>query len=171
MSKLLERICCSALLATAVALLGATPAGAGEIYRWNSADGTISFSDSAKRIPERYRAAAKRQALPPLGGYERFTPSDPAAQARYATALAARLDHLRELNGVPGPVPADARIPAQPSRSLDTFALRSRIDSDGRLQTVDRPVPSIRFAADPSDPAPVVNAGPVAWGDEADFTR
>ena len=36
------------------------PVQAEPLYRWESADGTVSFTDDAKRVPERYRETAKQ---------------------------------------------------------------------------------------------------------------
>lgn len=83
----------------AVALVAfGLPASAQTMYRWTAEDGSVSFTDDAKRIPARYRSAA--QAIQPAGlaGYEHYSPAEPAAQAAYAEQLAARLERLRELN-------------------------------------------------------------------------
>lgn len=82
------------LLAAAV-LLASAPAGAGTLYRWQTANGTLAFADDAKRIPERYRGSAVEIQSEGLDGYSRFTPIDGDAQARQAEQLADRLGRLR----------------------------------------------------------------------------
>ena len=55
-------------------------AGAGgALYRWESADGTVSFTDDAKRVPERYRESATPIDTSVLSDYGRYTPTDAAA--------------------------------------------------------------------------------------------
>ena len=45
----------------------AAPAAAGTLYSWTTEEGTIAFTDDAKRIPARYRDVAKRRQV---GGLE-----------------------------------------------------------------------------------------------------
>ena len=76
------------------------PVQAEPLYRWESADGTISFTDDAKRVPERYRESAKQIDTSVLSGYGRYTPTDAAASQEYAKRLKERLETLREANRV-----------------------------------------------------------------------
>lgn len=47
-------------------------------FRWVTVDGTVSFTDDLKRVPERYRASAERVEFEDgLDGYARFTPIAP----------------------------------------------------------------------------------------------
>jgi hypothetical protein len=99
------------LAGAALALALAGPAAAGALYRWTAEDGTVSFTDDPKRIPERHRGGA--QALPSqggLGGYARLTPEDSALRRSYEDRLQARLERLRELNAEP----VVAALPAAP---------------------------------------------------------
>lgn len=93
-----------------------TPVSAETIFRWTAADGSVSFADDAKRIPERYRGAADRIETSGLTGYRRYSPARPEAQAEYAGELAQRLQRLRALNaeldapGAPGYAAGGARV-------------------------------------------------------------
>jgi len=98
-------------LATSVALALASPAAADTVYEWVTEDGTYAYSDSFKRIPERYQDAAEKRTLGKLSRYERWTPSDRKAEGAYTDRLAENLERLRELNAPPSapvalPVPA-----------------------------------------------------------------
>lgn len=48
---------------------------AGTVFTWETDDGTISFTDDAKRIPARYKASATKKDLSPLKTYPRYTPA------------------------------------------------------------------------------------------------
>jgi hypothetical protein len=83
-----------ALLATALA----TPAVAGSLYRWTAPDGSVSFTDDPKRIPESHREGAERIATRGLDDYGRYTPTRPAEGSDYTARLAERLERLRAIN-------------------------------------------------------------------------
>jgi len=94
-----------------LALAVATSAAAENVYRWTADDGSVAFTDDAKRIPAQYREQAQRTRTGDLTSYGRYTPSGAAARER-DTQLAERLDRLREMNdadyapsapGRPGP--------------------------------------------------------------------
>jgi len=74
------------------------PVRAELLYRWESADGTVSFTDDAKRVPERYQKHAEQLDTSVLSGYGRYTPTDAAASEEYAKRLSERLEMLREAN-------------------------------------------------------------------------
>lgn len=86
-------LACGIVLGVASAPVQAEP-----LYRWESADGTVSFTDDAKRVPERYRANVEQIDKSVLSGYSRYTPTDAAASAAYAERLAERLEVLRAAN-------------------------------------------------------------------------
>jgi len=88
------------LLLSSIFAFGAAsaPVHAEQLYRWKSADGTVSFTDDAKRVPERYRGAAEQIDTNSLAGYGRYTPTDANASQEYAKRLAERLEILREAN-------------------------------------------------------------------------
>lgn len=88
----------AALACGFVAAASSAPVQAEPLYRWESADGTVSFTDDAKRVPERYREAAEQIDPSVLSGYGRYTPTDAAASQEYARRLAERLDMLRAAN-------------------------------------------------------------------------
>jgi hypothetical protein len=74
----------------------ATPALAGTLYKWTTADGSVAFTDDPERIPERYRGQVKTIETGGLDAYERFTPTDSAATASQRALLEARLERLRD---------------------------------------------------------------------------
>jgi len=76
----------------------AMPAGAGTLYKWTAEDGSVAFSDDLERIPERYRGQVKTIETGGLDSYERFTPSDSAAQGEQHRLLEERLERLRAQN-------------------------------------------------------------------------
>jgi hypothetical protein len=92
------------LLLSSIFAFGAAsaPVQAEQLYRWESADGTVSFTDDAKRVPERYRSATEQIDTNALAGYGRYTPTDAAASQEYTKRLAERLDMLREANRAEG---------------------------------------------------------------------
>lgn len=61
-------------------------ASAGEFWRFETADGVVSFVDDAKKIPEKYREKAVRQEASGLASYERATLSTPATATPKAGA-------------------------------------------------------------------------------------
>jgi hypothetical protein len=76
----------------------ALPASAETLFRWTAEDGSVSFTDDAKRIPARYRSASQSIQTGGLAGYKQYSPTQAAAQAVYREQLAARLERLRALN-------------------------------------------------------------------------
>jgi hypothetical protein len=83
--------------ASLLALALAAPASAETVYRWTAADGSLAFTDDAKRIPAQYRAQSKRSESGDLEHYGRYTPTQASAESSEAR-LAARLQRLREIN-------------------------------------------------------------------------
>lgn len=161
------------VLLAGAALLAASPASAGTLYRWKTKDGTLAFADDAKRIPERYRAQAEEIQTEGLDGYERLTPTDAAAQQERADQLGERLEGLREQSGVGGEPAGVVVIEEPPARHpLEGIALQSTRETVGRrvvntedgprwrrttrLQTVDEPVPVLGVSPDPESDEPVV---------------
>ena len=88
----------AALVCGFVVGASSAPVQAEPLYRWESADGTVSFTDDAKRVPERYRESAKQIDTSVLSGYGRYTPTDAAASQEYAKRLNERLEMLRAEN-------------------------------------------------------------------------
>lgn len=74
----------------------AAPALSGTLYKWTGADGSVSFTDDARRIPERFRSQAETIQTDGLGDYSRYTPTDAAAHRSYSGQLQQRLDRLRQ---------------------------------------------------------------------------
>lgn len=105
------------VVAGGMAAADTASAEGGALYRWESADGTVSFTDDAKRIPERHRAGAATIDRSVLADYGRFTPTDAAASGEQARRLEERLHALRETNRVQEPVRREAARSAAPTRS------------------------------------------------------
>lgn len=159
--------------ATAVALAAAAPAGAGTLYRWQTENGTLAFADDPKRIPERYREGAEEIHTEGLDDYERFTPTDSAAQQAHEARLAERLDGLRAESGVDD-VAEGVLVIEEPAAQhpLAGMALRSTREGVGRRlvntengprwrrttrpQTVDAAVPVLGITPDPDSDEPIV---------------
>ena len=171
MLTLHTRIGCGALALAGLMMMATTPATAGQLYRWTTSDGTVAYSDDAKRVPEAYRASAARTTVKALGSYDRFTPSDDKAQARYAERLDARLERLRALNGTEAPVTTPTASVQHPVSGMDLRSSRRvterrlvGFDRAGRrvyrrtdrMRSLDQPVPSVALPVDPNDPAPVI---------------
>src|SRR5262245_38089061 len=94
-----------------VTLALAGSAFAGSVYRWTLEDGSVAYSDDAKRIPPQYRASAKVVRTGDLGSYARYTPAETRAASQERTLqLMERISRLRELNDDPGYTPAPARV-------------------------------------------------------------
>lgn len=170
MLTLYTRIGGGALALAGLMMMAAAPVAAGQLYRWTTSDGTIAYSDDAKRVPEAYRASASRTSVKALEGYARFTPSDDGAQARYAEALEARLVRLRALNATEAPLAAPTAVQhpvtGMDLRSTRRVSERRFVGFDGagrrvyrrtdRMRTLDEPVPSLALPVDPDDSAPVI---------------
>lgn len=152
-------------------LLAAAPAGAGTLYRWESENGTLSFADDPRRVPERYRDQAVEIQTDGLDGYGRFTPTDGAAQQVHSERLSERLDGLREQSGVGSELPGVVVIEEPPAaHPLEGIALQSQQKTQGRrrantasgwkrttrVQTVDTPMPVLGVQADTDSDEPVV---------------
>jgi hypothetical protein len=86
-----------ALAASGLATAGVASAE-DALYRWETADGTVSFTDDAKRIPEKYRDGAETIDRSVITGYGRYTPTDAAAHEESARRLEERLEKLRAAN-------------------------------------------------------------------------
>ena len=103
----LNTLCLGFLLMAAIA----APASAGAVYRWTASDGSVSFTDDAKKIPSQYRASAELVRTGDLAGYARYTPAETRAASRERSLqLEERLARLRELNAEPALAPARARV-------------------------------------------------------------
>jgi len=113
----------SGVLTLALLAGGAGAAAAeGSIYSWRTQDGSYAFTDDAKSIPPRYREQVEVRQNGALADYERFTPSDAAADRRYAERLSERLDYLRSLNAsLPRRSPAGAVNRSGAPRELVTL--------------------------------------------------
>lgn len=161
------------LLLSSIFAIGAAnaPVQAEQLYRWESPDGTVSFTDDAKRVPERYRDTAEQIDTNALAGYGRYTPTDAAATDAYTKRLNERLEMLREANEIDeraargvaegervAPAPVQTRIATQ-TRRIERR--RPVLQSDGSLRwrySTETPefTSSPSLPVDPNDPTPVV---------------
>jgi hypothetical protein len=161
----------SAFLSLGFAVAGSS-ASAGELYRWVTSDGTIAFTDDAKRVPQAYRGEAKRTRPASLESFARFTPVDAKAEAARAAELDARLDALRALNEPESFAPGSG-IAAAEGPAVSHLDLRAEERVEGRRfvgfrngrpvyrrtsrpRSVDEPVPSLALPLDPESHEPVV---------------
>lgn len=164
------------LLLTSIVAIGSAspPVQAEVLYRWESADGTVSFTDDAKRVPERYQKQAEQIDTSVLSGYGRYTPTDAVASQEYAKRLAERLEMLRDANrseeealaevgeraGMDAPVRIERREKPryverrraflQPDGTIRYRHYRNQVSDSGSVY--DGP----SLPVDPNDPSPVV---------------
>lgn len=111
-------------LVTALALGLAAPAAAVTYYEWTTEDGVLAFTDSTKRIPDRYKSAAKRKSSGNLRGYKRYTPAGREAKGAYVDRIGERLAHLRQANVPALPRPVVGMAPGGAQVSLRVPNLR-----------------------------------------------
>jgi hypothetical protein len=172
MSTLRKLIRRTALLSLGLAVVAGSSASAGELYRWVTSDGTIAFTDDAKRVPQAYRREATRTRIPSLQSFERFTPVDAKAEKQRAAELEARLAYLRELNDPgTGLGSAEASTPAEHPVARLELGSEERVEGrrlvgfkkgkpvyrrTSRPRSVEDPAPSLALPIDPESAAPVV---------------
>ena len=141
----------------------------GALYRWETADGTIAFTDDAKRIPEKYQAGVETIDRTMLTDYGRYTATDAASNEEQAKRLAERLASLRanaaaedaaaaaanEPNAAPAPV-----APQTVTRDIDRRRRVMRPDGTWYWRYSTDQTTKIAHGAslpvDPNDPNPVV---------------
>jgi Domain of unknown function (DUF4124) len=129
------------LTAPALTLALAGAALAGPAYRWTTADGSVAFSDDLKKIPTQYRASAERVGTRSLQGYPRYTPaqSGKASDERTA-AMLARIERLREINGMARPAGAAAPFEGSPSHTILRLDDRTSLTIPGDRFAHEEPV-------------------------------
>jgi hypothetical protein len=149
------------LLLSSIFAFGAASASvqAEPLYRWESADGTVSFTDDAKRVPERYRGATEQIDTNTLAGYGRYTPIDAAASEAYEVRLNERLEALRAANdedeAAVGAEDVALEEGAPPGQKRYIQKRRRLSDGSYRYYRVEAPQ-TVSLPVDPSDPSPVV---------------
>jgi hypothetical protein len=158
---------------TAAGVLFAAPSVRAEeraLYRWETADGTIAFTDDAKRVPEKYQATAETVARTNLADYGRYTGTDQAAHDDYAERLTARIESLRAVNEahdaeVREAANAERQHVATPratrvTRNVERRHLMERPDGTRYYRYSSQPTTVLSADAslpvDPNDPNPVV---------------
>ncbi len=77
------------------------PAMGGSLYKWKTADGTVSYTDDLKRVPEQFRGEAVQTKTSGLKDYARYTPRNEKAQVGQSERLQERLERLRAFNATP----------------------------------------------------------------------
>ena len=95
-----------------VSLVG--PAFAGSVYSWVTEDGTHAFTDDPKRIPAKYKDAAKRRTVGQLKNYPRLTESKVSYETPYEKRVQSRLETLR----APAPPAVSAGPPGAAAHPL-----------------------------------------------------
>lgn len=94
----------------------------GTYFSWVTEDGVFSFTDSEKRVPVKYKEAAKELPFVKLAEYKRLTTMVKGVPAEQEAALTARLERLRSVTVAVRPA----------SKDCGTVTLRSeRRDHDG----------------------------------------
>ncbi|MFK7897391.1 MAG: hypothetical protein AB8G23_16245 [Myxococcota bacterium] len=73
----------------------AGPAFAGNVYAWETEDGTYAFTDDSKRIPAKHRSEARLRSVGQLTRYERYTPVSAERGKPYVERLRERAAELR----------------------------------------------------------------------------
>jgi hypothetical protein len=97
------------VLVAGFALSLSGPVLAADLYRWTTDDGTVAFTDDAKRIPERYRKVAKKISIGKLRDYARYTPD--RSSTKDSIALAERVNQLRAADATPQTHPMIPSVP------------------------------------------------------------
>jgi Domain of unknown function (DUF4124) len=155
------------LLSGAGLLVGASAsAESGALHRWVTADGTVSYTDDAKRVPEKYRDSAETIERGMLTDYGRYTTTDSAAHQASAEQLAKRLEALRAANGMDEAARddvADADEHASPTTSVartrrDVYRREYRRGDGTKYHRYYEGAPSTipSLPVDPNDPSPVI---------------
>jgi hypothetical protein len=120
----LSGVACAAVAAF-VCLAMAGTASAGTVYSWQTEDGTYAYTDDRKRIPARYRNAAKSRSMGQLSSYKRFTESSLKGSSDYGKRLNARLTHLRDGGAVAMMAPGRGGAPTGASFLVRTSGNRN----------------------------------------------
>ncbi len=97
MRKLMMQCGMTGLLALALV----APAAAGNLYKWTGPDGTVSYTDDLKRVPQQHREGMVQVKTKGLASYERYTPEIEPGKNEQRQRLQARLDRLRAFNAEP----------------------------------------------------------------------
>jgi hypothetical protein len=150
-----------AVVASALAVATHADAEERSLYRWETADGTVAFTDDAKRVPEKYQATAEAVERTDLADYGRYTATDQEANDEYADRLAARIESLRAVNeGEEEPAIDERRANAvagvrpRVQRQMRRFR---RADGSYNRRYTEVPASSVlALPVDPNDPNPVV---------------
>src|SRR4029453_10357533 len=112
-------------------LLGASLVGAnahaesGALHRWVTAEGTVSYTDDERRVPEKYRDSAETIERGVLSDYGRYTTTDATAHQANAEQLAKRLDALRAMNTPMDPDRGEGDVAT--SNSSSTVEMRRNV--------------------------------------------
>jgi len=116
-------------------VLGA-PALAETVYRWSADDGSVAFTDDAKRIPAQYRDQAQQTHTGDLKSYPRYTPMR-TAPAR-AAGTADRIERARAADACEAAPAATASTPS--TQTILQLNRRSSIAIPNEQLTGDGPI-------------------------------
>lgn len=144
-----------ALITGASVLIASASADAKNVYRWETEEGVVSFTDELKRVPERYRDQVKQIDTKTLSSVKRFSKMAEPAEAAHAGQVEARLEALRALNEE-GSSDAALEMPEGSSAAtVDGFSL-SGLRRDGtRMRSVVDVMPTLNLGAVENE-APIV---------------
>ena len=127
----------------------AASADAKQVYRWETEEGVVSFTDELKRVPERYRNQVVQVDTETLSSAKRFSKMATPATALHAEQVVARLESLRAINR--------EETTAEPSGAATVSGVSlSGLRRDGaRLRTTDAVVPTLDLGAVADGEAPI----------------
>ena len=74
-----------------------SPAFANTVYSWTTDDGGVAYTDDIKRIPAKFRTAAKATQVGSLKSYPRYTPIERVNYTSYTERMTQRLQGLRQV--------------------------------------------------------------------------
>ena len=151
-------------------LIASANADAKNVYRWETDEGVVSFTDELKRVPERYREQVVRIDTRTLSSAKRFSKMAEPATAQHASQVSARLEGLRHLNeaadGSRGP-----GAEGVPAVTLDEFSLTGTRRDGSRMRSVDQVMPTLNLGAVDNEAPVVVEEIRVRSDDSPPVTR
>lgn len=143
----------------------AGPAFAGNVYQWETEDGTYSFTDDSKRIPAKHRSEAKLRSVGQLSRYERYTPVSEEPGKSYAERIRERQAELRSVSATASQGVVVGAIPTQgtglgytvpvngggSSGGRSAASIRVPVDGRNTAQASDEPIVIESRRMQPSD--------------------
>ena len=122
----------SLIIVLALVFTASVAQAEGTYFSWVTDDGVFSYTDDVKRVPVKYKEAAKELPFPKLVEYERFTSMVKGVPAEQEAALTARLETFRSVTVAARPAPEDCGTVSLRSerRDVDGFNRRFYIAED-----------------------------------------